>query len=142
VEVSGNGTLLRKVPTPGTTGAGGNPPGESPSNGAETTQPDDTVMAMRRRFRRELVKRPSPWEQALTDGRKLVPRPSRRARSRMLPEPEWGLLLRPGRLVEEIEGRRPWKATFRAGKLADVGPLNSSQTLSPNFCPAPFGPPP
>ena len=96
VVASGNGAPLRKVPTPEATGAGGSPPGESLSNGAATTQPDGTVKAMRRRFRRDLVKRPSPREQALSDGRRLVPRPSRRARSRMLPEPEWGLLLRPG----------------------------------------------
>ena len=114
MEVSGNGTPLRKVPTPKTTGAGGSPPGESPSSGAETTQPDGTVKAPRRRFRRDLVKRPSPREQALSDGMRPVVRPSRRARSRMLPEPEWGLLLRPGpadvkvgRLVPLLDGIHP-----------------------------------
>ncbi len=68
MEVPDEGTLLRKVPTPGATGAGGNPPGESPSNGAATTQSGGTVKAPRWRIPRDLVKRPSPREQALTDG--------------------------------------------------------------------------
>jgi hypothetical protein len=73
VEVAYNGTLLRKVPAPGTTGAGGSPPGESPSNGAETTQSEGTVKASRRRIPRNMMKRPSPREQALTDGVRKVP---------------------------------------------------------------------
>jgi hypothetical protein len=71
--VAEHGTLLRKVPTPGATGAGRSPPGESPSNGAETTQPEGTVMAVRRRIPRDLVKRPTPREQALTDGMRKAP---------------------------------------------------------------------
>jgi len=67
---AGNGRPLRKVPTPGHTGSGGSPTGESLSSGAETTQSDGTVMAMRRRIHRNMVKRPTPREQALTDGMK------------------------------------------------------------------------
>jgi hypothetical protein len=62
-------TPLRKVPAPRTTGADGSPPGESPSSGAETTQPAGARMASRRRTRREMVKRPTPREQALDGGR-------------------------------------------------------------------------
>ncbi len=65
--------LLRKVPAPGATGAGGNPPGESPSNGAETTQPRGTVKASRRRIPEDMVKRPTPREQALSDGLRKAP---------------------------------------------------------------------
>jgi hypothetical protein len=96
VEGAHKATSLRKVPTPGVTGAGGNPPGESPSHGAETTQPDGTVKAQGRRIRPDLVKRPTSREQALSDGMTTTPRPLRRARSRMLPRTEWGLLARPG----------------------------------------------
>ena len=70
---AGNGRLLRKVPSPGTVGAGGSPPGESPSNGAETTQSDGTVKMSHRRLRRDLLKRPTPLEQALMDGMKRFP---------------------------------------------------------------------
>jgi hypothetical protein len=73
VDRAGNGRPLRKVPTPGNTGSGGNPTGESPSHGAETTQPDGTVKMLHRRFRRDLVKRPPPREQALTDGMRSFP---------------------------------------------------------------------
>jgi len=64
----GNGRPLRKVPAPGNTGSGGSPTGESPSSGAETTQPGGTVKALRRRVHRDMLKRPTPREQALTDG--------------------------------------------------------------------------
>jgi len=67
---AGDGRPLRKVPAPGNTGSGGSPTGESLSSGAETTQPDGTVMAPRRRIRRDMVKRPTPREQALMDGMK------------------------------------------------------------------------
>jgi hypothetical protein len=43
------------------------------------------------------------------------PRPSRRARSRMLPEPEWGLLPRPGRHVRKLACRPPKKPLFLGG---------------------------
>jgi hypothetical protein len=67
---AGNGRPLRKVPAPGNTGSGGSPTGESLSSGAETTQLDGTVMTPRRRIHRDMVKRPTPREQALTDGMK------------------------------------------------------------------------
>ena len=67
---AGNGRPLRKVPAPGNTGSGGNPTGESLSSGAETTQSGGTVKASRWRFHRNMVKRPTPREQALTDGMK------------------------------------------------------------------------
>jgi len=67
---AGNGRPLRKVPSPGNTGSGGNPTGESLSSGAETTQSGGTVKALRRRIHRDMVKRPTPREQALTDGMK------------------------------------------------------------------------
>ena len=67
---AGNGRPLRKVPAPGNTGSGGNPTGESLSSGAETTQSGGTVKALRRRIHRDMVKRPTPREQALTDGMK------------------------------------------------------------------------
>ena len=70
---AGNGRPLRKVPSPGIVGAGGSPPGESPSNGAETTQPVGTVKMPHRRLRRDMVKRPTPLEQALVDGMKRFP---------------------------------------------------------------------
>jgi hypothetical protein len=73
VEEMGNHPRLRKVRTPGTVGAGASPPGESPSDGAETTQPGGTGKAPRRRFPREMVKRPTPLEQALSDGRRRSP---------------------------------------------------------------------
>jgi hypothetical protein len=66
--MTGDSTPLRKVPAPRTTGADGSPPGESPSSGAETTQPAGARMASRRRTRRDMMKRPSPREQALSDG--------------------------------------------------------------------------
>ena len=47
--------------------------GESPSSGAETTQLGGTVMVSHRRFRRDMMKRPPPREQALTDGVKRFP---------------------------------------------------------------------
>lgn len=100
----GNNRPLRKVPTPEAMGVGGNPPGESASHGAETTQSGGTLKAVRRRIPREMVKRPTPQEQALGDGRKTASRPSRKARSRMLPETEWGLLPRPGRPGEKSPG--------------------------------------
>jgi hypothetical protein len=65
---AGNGRPLRKVPAPGNAGSGGSPAGESLSSGAETTQSGGTVMALRRRIHRDMVKRPTPREQALTDG--------------------------------------------------------------------------
>ena len=65
---AGNGRPLRKVPAPGNAGSGGSPTGESPSSGAETTQPGGTGMTSRRRVHRDMVKRPTPREQALTDG--------------------------------------------------------------------------
>jgi hypothetical protein len=68
---------LRKVPTPGATGAGGNPPGESASDGAETTQLGGTVKALRWRILGDMLKRPPSREQAQGDGRKPAPRPSR-----------------------------------------------------------------
>jgi hypothetical protein len=67
---AGDGRPLRKVPAPGNTGSGGSPTGESLSSGAETTQLDGTVKALRWRFHRDMVKRPTPREQALTDGMK------------------------------------------------------------------------
>ena len=70
---AGNGRPLRKVPTPGSTGSGGSPTGESPSSGAETTQPEGTRKVPHRRFPRDMLKRPSPREQALTDGRRSFP---------------------------------------------------------------------
>jgi hypothetical protein len=120
VAVTGNGTLLRKVPSPGIAGAGGSPPGESVSNGAATTQLGGTMKTLRRRFLREMVKRPTPREQALSDGMRQIPRPSRRARSRMLPETERGLLPRPGRTGEKSPVRIP----FREGvALLDLSKL-------------------
>jgi hypothetical protein len=65
---AGNGRPLRKVPSPGNTGSGGSPTGESLSSGAETTQPGGTMKATRRRIHRDMVKRPTPREQALTGG--------------------------------------------------------------------------
>ena len=65
---AGDGRLLRKVPSPGDTGSGGSPTGESPSSGAETTQPGGIVMRSPRKLHREMVKRPTPREQALSDG--------------------------------------------------------------------------
>ena len=70
---AGNGRPLRKVPTPGDTGSGGSPTGGSPSYGAETTQPDGTVMVLHRRFRRDMMKRPPPREQALVGGVRSLP---------------------------------------------------------------------
>jgi len=70
---AGNGRPLRKVPSPGNTGSGGSPTGESPSSGAETTQLDGTVMVSHRRLHRDMVKRPTPREQALTDGMRSFP---------------------------------------------------------------------
>jgi len=72
----GNGALLRKVPTSGNTGSGGSPTGESPSSGAATTQSGGTVMVSHRRFRWDMVKRPTPRKQALTDG--MTSSPDRR----------------------------------------------------------------
>ena len=69
----GNDRLLRKVPTSGNTGSGGNPTGESPSSGAATTQPGGTVMMPHRRFHRDMMKRPSPRKQALTGGMRRSP---------------------------------------------------------------------
>ena len=65
---AGNGRSLRKVPSPGNTGSSGSPTGESPSSGADTTQPGGTVMRPPRRLRRDLMKRPPPREQAPSDG--------------------------------------------------------------------------
>jgi hypothetical protein len=70
---AGNGRPLRKVPTSGNTGSGGNPTGESPSSGAATTQSGGTVKVLHRRFRWDMVKRPSPRKQALTDGMRSSP---------------------------------------------------------------------
>lgn len=70
---AGNGRPLRKVPSPGDTGLGGSPTGGSPSHGAETTQPDGTVKVSHRRFRREMMKRPPPREQALIGGVRSLP---------------------------------------------------------------------
>jgi len=57
---------------------------------------------------------------ASPDGRdEPFPRPSRRARSRMLPETERGLLPRPGRHVSKMTCRRPGNHGFRAGNLED-----------------------
>ncbi len=70
---AGNGRPLRKVPSPGDMGSGGSPTGGSPSYGAETTQPDGTVKVLHRRFRRDLVKRPPPQEQALIGGVRSLP---------------------------------------------------------------------
>jgi len=70
---AGNGRPLRKVPSPGNTGSGGSPTGESPSSGAETTQLDGTVMVSHWRLHRDMVKRPTPREQALTDGMRSFP---------------------------------------------------------------------
>lgn len=70
---AGNGRPLRKVPTSGNTGSGGNPTGESPSSGAATTQPGGTVKVMHRRFHRDMVKRPPPRKQALTGGVRCSP---------------------------------------------------------------------
>jgi len=67
---AGNSRPLRKVPAPGNTGSGGSPTGESLSSGAETTQSGGTVKALRWRVHRDMVKRPTPREQALTDGMK------------------------------------------------------------------------
>lgn len=69
VEMTGDRVPLRKVPTPEVTGAGLSPPGESPSSGAETTQPGGTRKASRRRIPLDMVKRPTSREQALRDGR-------------------------------------------------------------------------
>jgi hypothetical protein len=111
----GNNRPLRKVPSPEAMGVGGNPPGESASHGAETTQSKGTVKAMRWRFPWEMVKRPTPQEQALGDGVKEASRPSRKARSRMLPETERGLLPRPGRPGEKSPGCLPGNRQIRAG---------------------------
>jgi hypothetical protein len=73
VDRAGNGRPLRKVPTPGTAGSGGSPTGESPSSGAETTQPEGTVKVLDRRLLRDMVKRPTPREQALTGGMRRFP---------------------------------------------------------------------
>jgi len=73
VDRVGNDRLLRKVPTSGNTGSGGNPTGESPSSGAATTQPGGTVMMPHRRFHRDMMKRPSPRKQALTGGMRRSP---------------------------------------------------------------------
>lgn len=73
VDRAGNGRTLRKVPSPGIKGPDGSPAGESPSHGAETTQPDGTVMVLHRRFRRDMMKRPPPLEQALSDGMRRFP---------------------------------------------------------------------
>jgi hypothetical protein len=70
---AGNGRPLRKVPSPGSTGSGGSPTGESPSYGAETTQPGGTVKGPPWRLRRDMLKRPTPREQALSDGRRRFP---------------------------------------------------------------------
>ena len=70
---TGNGRLLRKVPTSGTTGSGGSPTGESPSNGAETPQSGGTVKGPPWRLHRNLLKRPPPRKQALKDGRRRFP---------------------------------------------------------------------
>ncbi len=70
---AGDGASLRKVPTSGNTGSGGSPTGESPSSGAATTQSGGTVKVSHRRIRRDMVKRPSPRKQALTDGMRSSP---------------------------------------------------------------------
>ena len=70
------------------------------------------------------------------------PRPSRRARSRMLPETERGLLPRPGRLVRKLGGRRPKNTRFWAGNPGACGLRLISTTLSPTLFDARFGPPP
>ncbi len=69
----GNGAPLRKVPTSGNTGSGGSPTGESPSSGAATTQSGGTVKVPHWRIRRDMVKRPTPRKQALTDGMRSSP---------------------------------------------------------------------
>ena len=70
---AGDGRPLRKVPTSGNTGSGGNPTGESPSSGAATTQSEGTVMVPHRRFPRDMVKRPPPRKQALSGGVRRSP---------------------------------------------------------------------
>src|SRR5580658_4972203 len=70
---AGNGRPLRKVPTSGNTGSGGNPTGESPSSGAATTQPGGTVMVVHRRFHRDMVSRPLPRKRGLTGGMRCSP---------------------------------------------------------------------
>jgi hypothetical protein len=73
VDRAGDGRPLRKVPSPGNAGSGGSPTGESPSSGAETTQPGGTVKGPPWRLHREMMKRPTPREQALSDGMKSFP---------------------------------------------------------------------
>ena len=70
---AGDGRPLRKVPSPGDAGSGGSPTGESPSSGAETTQSGGTVTGSPPRLRRNMVKRPTPREQALSDGVRCLP---------------------------------------------------------------------
>ncbi len=70
---AGNGRSLRKVPSLGSTGPGGSPAGESPSSGADTTQPGGTVKGPPRRLRRDMMKRPTPREQAPTGGMRRFP---------------------------------------------------------------------
>ena len=69
------------------------------------------------------------------------PRPSRRARSRMLPETERGLLPRPGRHVRKLACRRPGNSGFRAGNLGDFGRLPCWRSLSSTLPVDPFDSP-
>lgn len=67
---------------------------------------------------------------ASPDGRyEAFPRPSRRARSRMLPETERGLLPRPGRRVRKLAGRRPGNCGFRAGNSSRGRPSVTEPAL-------------
>ena len=124
---AGDGRPLRKVPTSGNTGSGGSPTGESPSSGAATTQSGGTVRVSHRRFRRDLVKRPSPRKQALTDGMSG----SRDRRGERAVE---CCLNQNGAYYHDLAGtshtvtcRRPGSVCFRAGNPvvsgAPVGPL-------------------
>jgi len=65
----------------------------------------------------------------------VFPGPSRRARSRMLPEPERGLLPRPGRLVRKLAGRRPKNASFWAGNPLPSRPGLTGGGLPPGLFP-------
>jgi hypothetical protein len=57
----------------------------------------------------------------------------------MLPEPEWGLLPRPGRFVRKLANRPPKNTSFWAGNSVTPGRPPTSPTLSPTQFDAPFG---
>ena len=115
-----NDRPLRKVPSPGNTGSGGSPTGESPSSGAETTQLGGTV-------KRDALETPSgTGETADFPGasperrEEEFPRPSRRARSRMLSEQKGAydrdLAAPAGNRRGVLRGRcRGWKGVSPAG---------------------------